>query len=479
MVTRMSDFKPRLTAPSTTDKCWLHYTKGGFNFCILISGNSCLPNCVGYVWGRWRELLGQSPRLSKNDACTFWRFNDGYKRTQYPRLGSVICWDDGGYGHVGIVEKYDQPTGIITVSQSAYNGSRFYLTKVEPPYHSGRFTCKGFIHLPGSEPLPKAGVKMTTISSIPNSYTFPEPGKTKKLSPKVSDGSKATFASSNTAVATVDGSGTIKAVSAGTATITVKAGTASKSLTVTVPKLKSWDEIVKPVYNAAVAQAKQMANFKYEWKGTAKQTIADSKKYGTCVTYTNCVLYRLGILKEKSYIYQDKKGNVTYNGANATLKKDCAARAKKYLVVNRVKNVRPIKLKSKLRRGDILMYTNGTVKAGPGSHICIFTGKWSGDSAIVWDNNWAKNKMTKDVKFNQPLDSYIRFRWFKVYTECENGSITLSNKYLAGESVKVSYSGKKVKSITVDGKTVDKSKYPNSYTFSKLAADHTIKVVFE
>lgn len=61
-------FKKRLTAPSTTDKHWLHYTKGVLNKCILISGNSCLSNCVGYAWGRWYELLGKEPKLSRGNA---------------------------------------------------------------------------------------------------------------------------------------------------------------------------------------------------------------------------------------------------------------------------------------------------------------------------------------------------------------------------------------------------------------------------
>lgn len=475
-------FKPRLTAPAANDKNWIHYTHGGYNYCIEISGGSCLPNCVGYTWGRWRELLGQSPKLSMGDASTFWGRRDGYTRTQFPRLGSVICFDNGRDGHVGIVEAYDQRTGTITVSQSGYYSKRrFFLTELKPPYHWDAYKCRGFIHLPGSEPLPKAGTPMETkITHIPSMFTFMEPGKTQKLKTQVNDGTKPVYSSSDPKVATVDKNGNIKAIAPGTATITVKAGTAKRSFPVTVPKLKSWAEIVKPVYDAAVDQAKQMADFTYEWKGAAHQTIADSKKFGTCVTYTNCVLYRVGILKEKSYIYQDESGNVTCNGATAALKNDCAARVKKYMVINRVKNVRPKNLKDKLRRGDILMYTKGTIKAGPGSHICIFSGEWDGDAAIVWDNNWAECKMKKKIRFDKPLDSYIRLRWFKVYTQAENGTITASNKYLAAESVTVRYAGKKpIKSLTVDGKKVDPTKYPTSYTFKDLKADHTIKVIFE
>ena len=476
-------FDPYLTAPSASDKNWIHYSCGGYNYCIRIKGNSCLPNCVGYAWGEWRKRLGQSPRLSLGEASLWWGHKDGYSRTQFPRLGSVICFDDGGSGHVGIVEAYDQRTGEITVAQSGYfSKRRFFITKLMPPYNWNQYKCSGFIHLPNSEPLPKAGTPMEKrITHIPSMYTMREPKTTLQIRPQMNDGSKPafTYGSSDTKVATIDKAGKITAVGAGTATITVKAGGVSKTFPVTVPKLKTWNEIVKPVQDACIAQAKQMANYTYKWLGASGQTIAESKKYGTCVTYTNCVLYRVGILKEKEYIYQDENGNITYNGATKTLREDCKARAKKYLVVNRIKNVRPIKLKGTLRKGDILMYTKGSIKAGGGNHICIFSGQWDGEKAVVWDNDWAGHKMKRKSLFDKPLDSYIRIRWFKVRTECDNGVISLSNNYLAGETVKVKYTGKTaLKSVTVDGKKVDIKRYPKEYVFAGIKADHTIKVVF-
>ena len=32
----MATFKPRTTAPSATDKHWIHYTRGGYNTAIII-----------------------------------------------------------------------------------------------------------------------------------------------------------------------------------------------------------------------------------------------------------------------------------------------------------------------------------------------------------------------------------------------------------------------------------------------------------
>jgi hypothetical protein len=148
---------PRTTAPKDYDKNWIHWGKNGLNECILIAGNSVLPNCVGYCWGRWYELLGIRPKLSKGNAENWWDAKDGYPRGQTPKLGSVICWRKGlahnasdGAGHVAIVEEI-YPDGSILVSASAYGGQRFFLQTLKPPYVFGRagaFTLQGFIHIP-------------------------------------------------------------------------------------------------------------------------------------------------------------------------------------------------------------------------------------------------------------------------------------------------------------------------------------------
>ena len=87
----MNKFIQRTTAPSATDKYWINYAKGGLNECILISGTSCLPNCTGYAWGRWYELLGTKPKLSKRNAEMWFVTNDGYKRGSTPKLGAIAC----------------------------------------------------------------------------------------------------------------------------------------------------------------------------------------------------------------------------------------------------------------------------------------------------------------------------------------------------------------------------------------------------
>lgn len=152
----MMAFKPRLTAPSTSDKHWLHITKGGWNSCILISGKSCLPNCVGYAWGRFYEIMGKAPKLSRGNAeMWFGNTADGYKRGKTPKLGAVICWRKGkagnyadGAGHVAIVEKI-KADGSIVISESGYNAFRFRTRTLKPPYAiGGAYVFQGFIYNP-------------------------------------------------------------------------------------------------------------------------------------------------------------------------------------------------------------------------------------------------------------------------------------------------------------------------------------------
>lgn len=152
----MAEYKPRLKAPSTTDKNYLHTSHGGYNQCIHIGAGSCLPNCVGYAWGRWREILGKAPKLSRANAENWWSNTaDGYKRGQTPKVGAVMCWRKGkagvasdGAGHVAIVEQVHED-GSVTYSNSNYGGTRFYTKTLKPPYKLGSsYTFQGFIYLP-------------------------------------------------------------------------------------------------------------------------------------------------------------------------------------------------------------------------------------------------------------------------------------------------------------------------------------------
>ena len=52
---------------------------------------------------------------------------------------------------------------------------------------------------------------------------------------------------------------------------------------------------------------------------------------------------------------------------------------------------------------------------------------------------------------------------------------------MASQTIKITYkpiAGKKLKSVTVDNKKVDISKYPTSYTFKNLNKEHVVTVIF-
>lgn len=148
-------YVPRLKAPKKTDLNWIHVTKGGKNKCILIKGNSVLPNCVGYAWGRFMEILGKQPKLSLGNAELWWGNRaDGYERGSTPRLGAVICWRKGvagnpydGAGHVAIVEKIYKD-GRLKISQSGYNSKRFWTSIVPPDFSRAGYVFQGFIYNP-------------------------------------------------------------------------------------------------------------------------------------------------------------------------------------------------------------------------------------------------------------------------------------------------------------------------------------------
>lgn len=169
----MNVYTPRTTAPSANDPHWISNLYGGLNECIVIDKNtgSVIPNCTGYAWGRWYELLNSRPKLARTDAKTWFNTRDGYSRGQVPAVGAVACWAGGKYGHVAIVESIGD--GYIMVSQSNYGGARFEYAKAyklpNGKYQSprGDTVFQGFIYIP---------IKYDAYGS-----GQPEPGKYKSV----------------------------------------------------------------------------------------------------------------------------------------------------------------------------------------------------------------------------------------------------------------------------------------------------------
>lgn len=148
----------RTTQPASTNKYYKHTSGGGVNECIKINGYSCVPNCVGYCWGAWYEMLGSRPNLSRRNAKEWYGYtSDGYSRGKTAKLGAVACWGGTQYGHVAIV------VGIhndhITVAQSNYGGNAFevvncYKNSTGYTSHGGNVHFQGFIYLPTNITFP-------------------------------------------------------------------------------------------------------------------------------------------------------------------------------------------------------------------------------------------------------------------------------------------------------------------------------------
>lgn len=164
----MSDlwYTPRLTIPSKTDLNWINYHYGGYNYCMAItdgwqySTGSTLPNCTGYAWGRWREILGYRHNLYTGNGGTWYgHTSDGYQRsTTTPKLGCVACWGGSGVdGHVAIVEEMTLDSrGIVQsclVGESAWQSTNTF--RIRTIRRSNNWwiynnvgTFQGFIYLP-------------------------------------------------------------------------------------------------------------------------------------------------------------------------------------------------------------------------------------------------------------------------------------------------------------------------------------------
>ena len=155
----MAKYVKRTSAPSLTDKRFIHYSKGGYNICKIIDKKTgyVLPNCVGYAHGRLLEILGQSKVNWKIPACNA---EDWYTQAKKngmsvgatPKLGSVIVWSKGklqnaadGAGHIAVVEAISAD-GSIVISESGYNAYMFKTETVKKPYNRSGYKLEGFVY---------------------------------------------------------------------------------------------------------------------------------------------------------------------------------------------------------------------------------------------------------------------------------------------------------------------------------------------
>lgn len=144
-------FLKRVAAPSSTDKNWIGIKHGGKNHALVINSTtgSVLPNCTGYVHGRWIELGLDESKLCLYNADQYYNYTrDGFARGKTPKLGAIMCWScPGKAGHVASVEGFTSSTSV-TASQSNYGGTKFYIKTFNPNTWPSGYTFQGYIYPP-------------------------------------------------------------------------------------------------------------------------------------------------------------------------------------------------------------------------------------------------------------------------------------------------------------------------------------------
>lgn len=154
---------------------------------------------------------------------------------------------------------------------------------------------------------------------------------------------------------------------------------------------KTEPTLTDKILDACKAQAEWSKNSKYKWQ--KDPTIAKSKLYETCVTFTACVGQRVEIIPTTKFIWHNSKGKVV--GATENFE-----------IIYPNKKLQD--LKGVLKAGDFVMDGDKT-DLESGSHIFIVTGEWKDGCPIVWDNHSAQQqKMAYKYTRNRPVIAIAR-----------------------------------------------------------------------
>lgn len=160
-------FVPRLTKPEKGNKYYITRAKGGYSTAIVGKPTdpdcNVLHNCVGYAFGRFNEILGDTAmkHLQPVNAENFYSVakSQGLQVGQTPKLGSVVVWQKGatlnsgdGAGHVAVVEQINADGSIVT-SESGYNCAKAFWTQTRTKGNgnwgqSSAYKFLGFIYPP-------------------------------------------------------------------------------------------------------------------------------------------------------------------------------------------------------------------------------------------------------------------------------------------------------------------------------------------
>ena len=323
----------------------------------------------------------------------------------------------------------------------------------------------------------KSSLPTQAITADFDKYHFDKINKSINLNAKAKASGALIYKSSNAKIVSVDSKGKLTSKGPGTAVITIsqKNNATVKKVTVVVPKIQSRSTALQPWYDALTEQIKWQKNAKYNWSKWRKKggDVAASKYYGTCITLPSAALQRLNILPKGGFV-----AGVT-SKSNRRRSLNYMKKHPGYITNMDVNSsVKTLAKKNKIQKGDILHSKN---------HTWVYMGPANSKKTkfVFWEcGNSRKNSNTAHkhtVKRNPTIKWVNRINCYNIYTSCKNGTITGSNLYMASQTIKITYkpiAGKKLKSVTVDNKKVDISKYPTSYTFKNLNKEHVVTVIF-
>ena len=148
VTTNAASFTIRSSAPSKSNT-YYYSSKNPF-YTAGYAGQ-----CTWYAYGRAYEILGKAPKLCLRNAKEWYNYNKTngyYKYGQTPKVGAIVCWGNGTYGHVGVVEKVISNTDVY-ISEANVDGGNWRYRHYNPKTWNSNF--QGYIYLlDGASPAP-------------------------------------------------------------------------------------------------------------------------------------------------------------------------------------------------------------------------------------------------------------------------------------------------------------------------------------
>ena len=247
-------------------------------------------------------------------------------------------------------------------------------------------------------------------------------------------------------------------------------------------------QAMKPWFDACKTQEQWSYNASYNWGKWKPRNIAKSKDYGTCITFPNVIAMRCKLIVEPAQHILTSSGSNNdsqktldsfWNGSVKAMKSINSKYWRSVKYPNKVLN--DLIKEGKVIPGDIIGFMgHTTMYAGKDSKGNLLFNN-AGHAAGISGDKPGSNRPVINQKVNgygkRLVYGVFSVNTFGVITSCKDGKITPTNLYMAGQDVKITITpniNKVVTSIKVDGKVVSNT---NTYTISKIDANHKIEVV--